>query len=112
MNEQEKEQLSLSMYGIVRSIKDTLSLPTHDTLARTLIYNIALFLCSLISRLLGFYTFISWQGSLACLVSLVVLLWIERAENDTLAKAYKRGQNYLAKAKKLAQGRTVKGDTK
>lgn len=107
MNDKEKEKLSLAMYDIVLSIRDNITLPTHGTIAKVLILAIAMLLCSIISRLFRFYTFISWQGCLICVVVLLVLLWVERAQNDTLIKAYKAGAAYAKKVEGLAKGRQM-----
>lgn len=107
MNDKEKEKLSLAMYDIVLSIRDNITLPTHGTIANVLILAIAMLLCSIISRLFRFYTFISWQGCLICVVVLLVLLWVERAQNDTLVKAYKAGAAYAKKVEGLAKGRQM-----
>lgn len=118
MDDKEKEKLSLAMYNIVLSIRDNVTLPTHGTIAKVLILSIAMLICSIISRLLRFYTFISWQGCLICVGVLLVLLWVERAQNDTLIKAYKAGAAYAKKAEGLVKGRqipkktTKKGATK
>lgn len=98
----DSEKISLSLYKVVLSIRDTLSLPTHKTLEKSLYLSIALFVCSAISTLLGFYTFISWQGALICTISLVVLLFMERNENDTLLRMYKSAQVAAKRVKKAA----------
>ena len=85
----DKERLSLQIYPIILSVRDTLSLPTHKTLEKTLYYSLGLLLSSLLSELLGFYTFISWQGCLICIGLLILLLWIERSENDALLRMYR-----------------------
>ena len=83
-----KERISLSMYNIIKGIRDSLSLPTHSVLAKTLYYSIGLLCCSALSKLLGLYTFISWQGALLCTALLILLLWRERSENDALLRMY------------------------
>ena len=98
----EKEKLSLAIYGIVVSVRDTLSLPTHATLLRTFIFSALLFLCSLLSSLLGFYTFIGWPGSLICTLALGVLLFIERSENDALSRMYRSAKLSAQKAMRRA----------
>ena len=103
MNDKEKEKLSLAMYDIVVSIKDNVTLPTHTTIARVLVLSIAMLICSIISSLLKFYTFVSWQGCLVCVTVLLILLWVERAQNDTLIKAYEAGKKYAKKAESVAQ---------
>lgn len=102
MNEQEQEQLSLAIYGIVVSIRDTLSLPTHNTLMQTTIYSAVLFLCTLVSDLLGFYTFIGWPGALICTVCLGILLFIERSEQDALSRMYRSAKLSAQKAMRRA----------
>ena len=103
MGEKEKERLSLALYDIVLGVKDTISLPTHDTLAKTLVYALILTFCSLVSTLLDFYTFISWQGALICVCVLVGLLYVERAQNKTLENAYKLARSKAKAAQKKAQ---------
>ena len=78
----DKEKLSLCIYRIMRNFRDTLSLPTHATLEKTLYYSLGLLSCSIVSSLLGFYTFISWYGAFTCTALLILLLWLERSEND------------------------------
>lgn len=107
MNDKDKEKLSLSMYNIVLSIRDNITLPTHGTISKVLILSIAMLVCAVISRLLRFYTFVSWQGCLICVAVLLVLLWVERAQNDTLIKAYKAGAAYAKKAEGLVKGRQM-----
>lgn len=84
-----KEKLSVGVYNLVVNIRDTLSLPTHSTIAKTFYYSLLLLVCSIVSELLGFYTFISWYGCLTCVIVLTILLWIERRENDALLKMYR-----------------------
>ena len=103
MSEKEKEKLSLALYDVVLGVKDTVSLPTHDTLAKTLVYSLVLTFCSLISTLLDFYTFISWQGSLICVCVLIGLLYVERAQNKTLENAYKVARQKAKAAQKKAR---------
>ena len=99
----EKERISLSIHGIVLSMRDTLSLPTHATLEKTLYFSLALLACSVFSELTRFYTFISWQGCLICIASLVILLWIERSENDALLKMYRAAKVSTEKALRRAK---------
>lgn len=96
----DKERLSLSIYSIVNSIKDTLSLPSHDILEKTLYYSLGLLCCSVMSKLLGFYTFIEWPGALLCTALLILLLWLERSENDALLRMY---SNARLSARKIAR---------
>ncbi len=105
MDDKEKEKLSLAMYDIVLSIRNNISLPTHGTISKVLVLSIALFVCSVISSLLRFYTFISWEGSLICVIVLLILLWVERAQNDTLIRAYKAGAKYAKKAEQVMRGK-------
>lgn len=84
----DKERLSLSMYNIILGLRNTLSLPSHDVLEKTLYYSLGLLCCSTISQLMGFYTFISWNGALLCTALLILLLWKERSENDALLRMY------------------------
>lgn len=97
------EKLSLAIYDIVLSVRNTLSLPTHKTLEKTLYYSLALFGCSLLSELIGFYTFISWQGCLICIVLIIALLFIERSENDALLKMYRTARVSAEKAVRRAK---------
>lgn len=85
----DNSRISLMIYNTLVSIKNTLSLPTHATLEKTFIYSLILFGCSILSTLLKFYTFISWQGCLICIIALFTLLWIERSENDALLRMYR-----------------------
>ncbi len=110
----DSEKLSLQIYGIILSVRDTLSLPTHKTLEKTLYYSLALLLCSIVSTLTGFYTFVSWQGCLLCNVLLIILLWIERSENDALLRMYKSAKVSTRKALNKAKeaGSTITSDMK
>jgi len=99
----DKERLSLSIYGILLDIRDTFSLPTHATLEKTFYYSLIMLVCSIISQLTGFYTFISWYGCLTCVVTLVILLWIERSENDALLKMYRTAKLSTEKALRRAK---------
>lgn len=95
MNEEKFAQL---IYNIVIDVRDTLSLPTHKTLATTTAFSLGLFAVSLLADLLKFYTFVSWQGSLICTIALVILLWIERSENDALLRMYRSARASAEKA--------------
>jgi hypothetical protein len=108
----DKEKLSLSIYDAVCSVKDTLSLPIHSTIVKTLYYSLALLACSIFSELTGFYTFISWQGCLACSVLLVILLWIERSENDALLKMYRAARVSTEKALRRAKAASTRYSSK
>ena len=99
----DKERISLQIYDIVLSIRDTLSLPTHASLEKTLYFSMGLLLCSILSELLKFYTFISWQGCLICIVLLLLLLWIERSENDALLRMYRSARVSAEKALRRAK---------
>lgn len=99
----DKERLSLCFYSILVSMRDTLSLPTDSTLEKCLKLSAALFATTVISRLLGFFTFISWQGSLLCTVILVALLWKERRENDALLRMYRNARVSAQKAAQYAK---------
>ena len=101
-----KERLSLYLYDIVISIRDTLSLPTHKSLEKTFYFSLGLLLCSLLSELLGFYTFISWQGCLICIGLLLLLLWLERSENDALLRMYRTAR---LSAQKVVRRRQTSG---
>lgn len=84
----DSEQISLQLYDIVIGIKDTLSLPTSTTLEKTTIYSVVLLGCSILSQLLGFYTFVGWQGCLLCSLCLIIFNIIERSEKSALSKMY------------------------
>lgn len=99
----DKERFSLYLYDIAISIRDTLSLPTHKTLEKTFYFSLGLLLCSLLSELLGFYTFISWQGCLICIGLLLLLLWLERRENDALLRMYRTARVSAEKAVRRAK---------
>lgn len=92
MSEKDKERLSLSMYNAVLGVRDTISLPTHKTLEKTFYFSIALLGSSILSTVIGFYTFLSWQGCLLCVALLTILLFIERSENDALLKMYRNAR--------------------
>lgn len=96
----DKEKISVSFYKIIMSVKDNISLPTHKTIEYTLIYSVVLLFCSVLSTLLRFYTFVSWQGCLMCTVFHVVLLYKERSENDALLRMYR---NARVSAEKVVQ---------
>lgn len=96
----DKERFSVSFYKIIVCIKDAFTLPTHNTVEQTLILSAILFGCTTLSTLLGFYTFISWQGALICTVFHVVLLYKERSENDALLRMYR---NARVSAEKVMQ---------
>lgn len=98
----DKERLSLAIYGIIVSVRDALSLPTHATLLNSFIFSALLFVCSLLSSLLGFYTFIGWPGSLICTLVLGTLLFIERSENDALSRMYRSAKLSAKKAMRRA----------
>lgn len=97
----DKEKMSLMLYDIILSIKDTVSLPTHSTLERTCFYSALLFVCSLLSNLLGFYTFVSWQGALFTTILLLILLLMERGENNAISRMYRSA--------KLSAQKTMRG---
>lgn len=105
---EEKERLSLAIYNIAVGIKETISLPTDKTLAKTLIMSGALFLVSFVSWLLGLYTFISWQGCLICTIFLVVLLFVERRENDALLKMYSNARLHTEQALQRAKATSAR----
>lgn len=99
----DQEKISVSFYKIIVSIKDAFSLPTHNTIESTLKLSVVLFVCTVLSTLLGFYTFISWQGSLLCTVFHVVLLYKERSENDALLRMYRNARVSAEKAVQRAK---------
>ena len=99
----DKEKMSLLIYNAILSVRDTLSLPTHKTIEKTLIYSVVLLVCSALSTLLRFYTFVSWQGALLCTLLLVLLLWIERRENDALLRMYRTAELSAKKAMRRAK---------
>lgn len=96
----DKERVSVSIYKIFEGFKDTFTLPTDATLEKTLKFSALLLVCSILSELLGFYTFLSWQGCLLCTGILVALLWVERRENDALLRMYRDAR---VSAKKVMQ---------
>lgn len=99
----DKEKLSLCFYGVLVSMKDTLSLPTDSTLDKCMKLSISMFALTLVCNLLGLYTFISWQGSLLCSAILVALLWKERRENDALLRMYRNARVSAQKATQYAK---------
>lgn len=108
----DKERLSLYLYDIVISIRDTLSLPTHKSLEKTFYFSLGLLLCSLLSELLGFYTFISWQGCLICIGLLLLLLWLERSENDALLRMYRTARISAEKAVRRAKSASTSNSSR
>ena len=99
----ESEKLSVSIYSIAEGLKDTVSLPTPDTVEKTTFLSVILFGCSLVSEAIGMYTFISWQGSGLCTLVLGVLLYIERSENNALSRMYRNARVSIEKDVKRAK---------
>ena len=99
----ESEKLSVSIYSIAEGLKDTVSLPTPDTVEKTTFLSVVLFGCSLVSEAIGMYTFISWQGSGLCTLVLGVLLYMERSENNALSRMYRNARVSIEKDVKRAK---------
>ena len=99
----ESEKLSVSIYSIAEGLKDTVSLPTPDTVEKTTLLSVILFGCSLVSDAIGMYTFISWQGSGLCTLVLGVLLYMERSENNALSRMYRNARVSIEKDVKRAK---------
>ena len=99
----ESEKLSVSIYRIAEGLKDTVSLPTPDTVEKTTFLSVILFGCSLVSEAIGMYTFISWQGSGLCTLVLGVLLYMERSENNALSRMYRNARVSIEKDVKRAK---------
>ena len=99
----ESEKLSVSIYSIAAGLKDTVSLPTPDTVEKTTFLSVILFRCSLVSEAIGMYTFISWQGSGLCTSVLGVLLYMERSENNALSRMYRNARISIEKDVKRAK---------
>lgn len=99
----ESEKLSVSIYSIAEGLKDTVSLPTPDTVEKTTFLSVILFGCSLVSDAIGMYTFISWQGSGLCTLVLGVLLYMERSENNALSRMYRNARVSIEKDVKRAK---------
>ena len=99
----ESEKLSVSIYSIAEGLKDTVSLPTPDTVEKTAFLSVILFGCSLVSEAIGMYTFISWQGSGLCTLVLGVLLYMERSENNALSRMYRNARVSIEKDVKRAK---------
>ena len=99
----ESEKLSVSIYSIAEGLKDTVSLPTPDTVEKTTFLSVILFGCSLVSEAIGMYTFISWQGSGLCTLILGVLLYMERSENNALSRMYRNARVSIEKDVKRAK---------
>lgn len=112
MDEKEKERLSLVIYDVVWSIKNTLSLPVHDTLYKSFLFSLLMLGIGLIGAIGGFYIFISWQGSLICSVVLGVLLWVERAQNNAYERTYKIARAKMKEAQKRVQQLQNRGGAK
>lgn len=114
MNENEK--LARTIYTMIKNLKQVILLPTDKSLEDTFKFSLLLTCISAVSSLLGFYTFISWQGALTCTVFLLFLLFIERRENDALLRMYKHAQLSAQKVKQRAKststGRHVQRGTK
>lgn len=108
------ERLSLSIHGMLLKTYETISLPTHVTLEGTFKFSLILLACSVLSTLLGFYTFISWQGCLICVVLLTILLFIERSENDALLRMYRTARLSAEKALRRAAsaGTGIRGNNR
>ena len=99
----ESEKLSVSIYSIAEGLKDTVSLPTPDTVEKTTFLSVILFGCSLVSEAIGMYTFISWQGSGLCTLVLGVLLYMERSENNALSRMDRNARVSIEKDVKRAK---------
>ena len=99
----ESEKLSVSIYSIAAGLKDTVALPTPDTLEKTTFLSAILFGCSLVSEAIGMYTFLSWQGSGLCTSVLGVLLYMERSENNALSRMYRNARVSIEKDVKRAK---------
>ena len=99
----ESEKLSVSIHSIAEGLKDTVSLPTPDTVEKTTFLSVILFGCSLVSEAIGMYTFISWQGSGLCTLVLGVLLYMERSENNALSRMYRNARVSIEKDVKRAK---------
>ena len=99
----ESEKLSVSIYSIAEGLKDTVSLPTPDTVEKTTFLSVILFGCSLVSDAIGMYTFISWQGAGLCTLVLGVLLYMERSENNALSRMYRNARVSIEKDVKRAK---------
>ena len=99
----ESEKLSVSIYSIAEGLKDTVSLPTPDTVEKTTFLSVILFGCSLVSEAIGMYTFISWLGSGLCTLVLGVLLYMERSENNALSRMYRNARVSIEKDVKRAK---------
>ena len=99
----ESEKLSVSISSIAEGLKDTVSLPTPDTVEKTTFLSVILFGCSLVSDAIGMYTFISWQGSGLCTLVLGVLLYMERSENNALSRMYRNARVSIEKDVKRAK---------
>lgn len=98
----EKAKVSLAMYDVILSIRDTVSLPTHKTLFKTAVYSLIITVITVVCRLLNYYTFLHWAGCLACTICLWTLLWVERTKDKQMQRAYAAGAAYLRRnSKKL-----------
>lgn len=109
MDEKEKERLSLAIYDVVWSMKNTLSFPVHDTLYKSFLYSLLMFGIIIIAKLLKVYTFLSWQGCLICALVLGILLWVERAQNNAYERTLEQARRALKEAKKKARKMASKG---
>lgn len=96
------------LYMLLKSIANTFTLPTDSTIFTTLCYSFALFVVSLVSSLFGLFHFVSWHGALLCVILLAAFLIKERAENDSLVKAYKAAEAVAKRAAKKAKTTGVK----
>ena len=80
------EKISVGIHDTVVDISNTLTLPTHRTLVKNFKLSLALSALSFLSELLGFYTFISWQGSILCSCMLFAFMYVERGNSNDLSR--------------------------
>lgn len=108
ISDEQQKVISDYIYNIILGIKDTFRLPTHTTLLSTFKFSLLLLICSIISTVLRFYTFISWQGALACCVILGILLFMERSENEELMQTYQMAKNHIEAAQQKMRNLNMK----
>lgn len=98
------EKISVGVHDALVSITNTLTLPTHKTLLKTFKLSVTVTAISFLSNLIGFYTFISWQGALLCTCMLFVFLYMERRNNDELLRVYGSAKLRAEEAIRRAKG--------
>lgn len=84
----DKELVRKYLHTTLFDLKDTVSLPSINTLEHVLYMSCGVTVISIFSQLLGFYTFLSWHGCLLCTLLLVAVAYRERSQTDVLLRMY------------------------